>query len=505
MTNAADRSFGSIGDLVLTALRRYPERTALVCGTEEITYRDAESAVVRIVGLLRSYGVGPGDTVVQIRRNDPLQWLINAACYVAGFRSAALPMTGLDDADLLGRLGATDPAAVIVDRTLAAGLFESRSSDQDIHWWTDADVAGWRNLRHDLASPPVDLTSRSVTVGEVAPPSSLVRLAYTSGTSGGVRGVLLSSGALCAVATLTMAQLPWPDQPRVLCPEPVSGGFGNMVLPTLARGGTFVMLERFDAATLIDATRRHHPNILMMMPPALRALMSHRGVDDADWSSVELLCYSGAVLEPAEIDRAHELFGQVLCGIFGQVEVPKTIAMTTPADHASSDLRRRTSLGLPYPGMTLQIHDLAGRQLPTGVAGELCVRGPSAMDGYLDPAHDASAFRDGWVRTGDVCRIDEIGYLHYLNRLTDVFVVDHKFVCPADLEEEIANTTGLQSAVVKVGPMEAVLFAESAEAHDIPLPAAPIRFVDVVAVPVLPRNVMGRVDCGALRGMVSVG
>jgi acyl-coenzyme A synthetase/AMP-(fatty) acid ligase len=403
-------------------------------------------------------------------------------------------MSGLEATELRARLHAAKPAAVIVDEALATGLFKDRPAG--IRWWCDDDVAGWRNLRRDLESQ-----SAAATV-EAAPPSSVVRLAYTSGTAGEVRGVLLSSGALCAVATLTMAQLPWPDQPSVLCPELVSGGFGNMVLPTLARGGTFIMLERFDAATLIDAVRRHRPNTLMMMPPALRALMNHPSAGEANWSSIKLLCYSGAELHPAEIDRAQALFGPVLCGIFGQVEVPKTIAMTTPADHASPNVRRRTSLGLPFPGMTIQIQDLAGNRLPAGVAGELCVRGPSIMTGYLDPRYDASAFRDGWLRTGDVCRIDETGRLHYLNRLQDVLVVDGAFVCPADLEDEIAATTGLTTAVVKTGPVDAVLFVEGTGNKHLPLPQAPIR--RVVTTPELPRNVMGRVDRNALRRGVAV-
>nr|BFE59576.1 hypothetical protein GCM10020063_041020 [Dactylosporangium thailandense] len=481
--------FGPIGDVIRTALRRYPDRRAFVCGSQELSYAEAESLIARVIGLLRDNGVHAGDTVVQVRCNDPLQWLVAAACFVAGFRSTSLP----PDA---ARLRAARPAAVLVGAALTAQLAEARDADPSVRWWCDGDVPGWRDLHAEL--------DRRVEarVPMSAPAESVVRLAYTSR---GVKPVELSSGALCAVSTLTLAQLDWPPAPRVLCPEQVSGGFGNMVVPTLVRGGTFIMLERFDVGALLDVVRRERPDVLLLMPPSLRALLSHPDVREADWSSLRLLCYSGAVLRPDEIDRAHDVFGPVLCGIFGQVEVPKTIAMATPSDHLSTDPRRRTSLGLPYPGMSVEIQDGQGRAVARGVAGELCVRGPTLMTGYATTAAVADPFRHGWLRTGDVCRMDEDGYLHYRNRLEDVLTVGAELVCPADLEDLVRSTVGHPAAVVKVGPDAVTVFVAGApgdavlrQARDA-LAGSRVRIAGVTGVDRLPVDAMGRVDRAALR------
>jgi acyl-coenzyme A synthetase/AMP-(fatty) acid ligase len=345
-----------IGRLVLDALPTHPDRVAFEHAGTALSYRDAETTVLGLVELLAK--LPPEDTVVQVRPNDPLQWLLNAACYVAGRRSAGIPPGTPDLADRLARIG---PATVLSEVEVPA------------------------------PGGPV----------EVASADTVVRLGFTRGTTGPVKGVELTSGALGAVATMLRDTLPWPDQPRVLCPEQVSGGFGNLVAPTLLLGGTFVIPERSDVDALLDAVVAYRPTVLLVMPPTFRALLDHSRAAGIDWSSLELLVYSGTSLTGDEIDRAHALFGEVLCQVFGQVEVPKTIAYSTPADHLGP---RRSSLGRPFPGTEIRIDQ----------AGELLVRGPNIARAYAFPS--GSPVRDGWLRTGDLCRIED-GYLYHLGRV----------------------------------------------------------------------------------------
>jgi acyl-CoA synthetase (AMP-forming)/AMP-acid ligase II len=342
-----------IGELVLDALRAHPDRVAFEHAGTTLSYRDAETAVLGLVELLAK--LPPEDTVVQVRPNDPMQWLVNAACYVAARRSAGIAPGTPDLADRLERIG---PATVL----------------------TDVDVPA--------PGGPVD----------VAPPDAVVRLGFTRGTTGPVKGVELTSGALGAVASMLRDTLPWPQRPRVLCPEPVSGGFGNLVLPTLLLGGTFAIPDRSDVDGLLAAVEAHRPSVLLLMPPTLRALLDHPRT--VDWSSLELLIYSGTSLTGEEIDRAHARFGPVLCQLFGQVEAPKTIAYSTPADHLGP---HRSSLGRPFPGIEITIDE----------AGELWVRGPNIARSYAFPP--GSPVRDGWLRTGDLCRLDD-GYLYHVGR-----------------------------------------------------------------------------------------
>lgn len=343
-----------IGQLVLDALRAHPDRVAFEHAGTTLSYRDAETTVLGLVELLAK--LPPEDAVVQVRPNDPLQWLVNAACYVAGRRSAGIPPGTPDLTDRLDRLG---PATVLSD---------------------------------------VDVPAPGGPV-EVAPADAVVRLGFTRGTMGQVKGVELTSGALGAVATMLRETLPWPDHSRVLCPELVSGGFGNLVTPTLSRGGTFVIPDQPDVDGLLDAVEAHRPSVVLLMPPTFRALLGHpRAID---WSGLELLIYSGTSLTGDEIDRAHALFGPVLCQVFGQVEVPKTISYSTPADHLGP---HRSSLGRPFPGTEIRLDE----------TGELWVRGPNIARAYAFPP--GSPVRDGWLRTGDLCRVED-GYLYHEGRV----------------------------------------------------------------------------------------
>ncbi|WP_156096207.1 class I adenylate-forming enzyme family protein [Amycolatopsis jejuensis] len=355
-----------------------------------------------------------------MRPNDPLQWLVNAGCYVAGRRSAALP----PGSEVDPRIG---PALVL-----------------------SADV-------------PIGEAPDSVAV---APSDAVVRLAFTSGMTGPAKGVELTSGALGAVALALRDTLPWPERPQVLCAESVSGGFGNMVLPTFLLGGSFALPDEPGVDSFLDAVVAGRPTVLMMMPPILRAVLNHPRADSVDWSSVELVVYSGASLESSEVDRAHAVFGEVLCQVFGQVEVPKTIAYSTPADHRGE---RRSALGRPFPGTEIRLCGPSGTEVPAGQAGELWVRGPTIARSYAFPA--GSPVHDGWLRTGDVCRMDSAGYLYYVDRVQYAIPLGDSYLCPSDLEERVFSLTG-----------QVVSAATTEDSSVRFVPGAP------------PRDVMGRPD-----------
>ncbi|MGR6919484.1 class I adenylate-forming enzyme family protein [[Actinomadura] parvosata] len=472
----------AIGGLVLDALRARPGHVAFRHGSAGLTYREAERLVLGVADALAGAGLRPGDTVLQIRPNDPLQWLVNAACYVAGHRSAALPPGALRGAALAERLDLVAPDAVLTepgDPDLDAWL----RTRPEVHVLTDRDLT---------ATPEPGTTVRAA-----APASAVVRLAFTSGATGPVKGVELSGGALGAVATALRDTLPWPERPRVLCPESVSGGFGNMVLPTLMLGGTFVVPERPGPDGLLEAAARHRPTVLMAMPPALRALLAHPGATAHDWSSLALVVYSGASFTDEEIDRAHALFGEVLCGVFGQVEVPKTIAWSRPADHL--DPRLRSSLGMPFPGTEVRVCGPDGRDLRAGQAGELWVRGPTTAHAYAFPA--GMPVENGWLRTGDVCRRDADGRLHYVNRVQDVLRIGDAYVGPSDLEAAVSRRIGYPAAVVPTGPASVAVLIEGVTSRETvekavrdALRDAPVTIDAVVPVERLPHDVMGRLD-----------
>lgn len=366
-----------LGELVVRALRRYPDRTAFVSGELRWSYARTAALVGRAVAALDRLGLRPGDTVLQVAGNRPEQWCVQAACALAGLRSAGVPPG--PDADERAALAAWCGADLVL---------------------TDADLDGL--LPDEDVAPAAPLACR-------ADPGDVVRLAFTRGTTGPRKRVLLSGRALAAAALFQLVDGEWPSRVRLLCAEPVSGGFGTMVLPALLRGGTVVLAPDAGPATVAAALAAHRPTVAHLLTANLARLLASTA---PDLSSLHTLAYSGGPL-PDPV-AALERVGPVLVQVTGQTEVPKALAVLGRGDHPPAP----SDPCVPFSGMRVAVLDPDGAPVADGGPGELCVRGPAVMSGYADdPDRTARTGRGGWHHTGDRARLDARGHLHLLGRL----------------------------------------------------------------------------------------
>ncbi len=156
-------------------------------------------------------------------------------------------------------------------------------------------------------------------------------------------------------------------------------------------------------------------------------------------------CYSGAApLQPATADAWEKLTGQQIYEGYGMTECT-CVVTTMPLNKPP----KRGTCGTPIPGTELRIVDADGNDLPMGAAGELWVRGPQVMKGYLNnPAATADTFVDGWLKTGDVGKIDEEGYLTIVDRIKDMIIVSGFNVFPADIEDVLTKNPAIAEAAV---------------------------------------------------------
>ena len=366
-----------LGELVVRALRRYPERTAFVADERRVTYAQTAELVGRAVAAFDRLGLRPGDTVLQVAGNRPEQWCVQAACALVGLRSAGVPPG--PGADERAAFAAWCGADLVL---------------------TDVDLDG---LLAD--GPAAPLACR-------AAPGDVVRLAFTRGTTGPRKRVLLSGRALAAAGVFQLADAEWPARVRLLCAEPVSGGFGTMVLPALLRGGTVVLAPDAAPPTVAAAVARHRPTVAHLLTANLARLLA---ASAPDLSSLHTLAYSGGPLVPADVAAARERCAG-LVQVTGQTEVPKALAVLGSADHVPA--LEPTDVGVPFSGMRVAVLDPDGAPVAAGADGELCVRGPAVMSGYADdPDRTARAGRGGWHHTGDRACLDARGHLHLLGRL----------------------------------------------------------------------------------------
>ena len=315
-----------------------------------------------------------------------------------------------------------------------------------------ADPAAIAKIDHSLARVvPVEQVSAPQTVG-AAPrlrpaPDEVALLIYTSGTTGRPKGVMLDHANISAMAGMIIDSLALSPSDRTLLILPLFHANGIMVsiVSPLAAGGSTVIAPRFDATTFWPQVETARPTYLSAVPTIYAMLTALPEDVKPDTSSLRFAICGAA---PASVEqlRAFERRYQVsLVEGYGLSE--GTVCSTlNPVD----GLRKPGSVGLPLPGQEVRIADGEGHFLPVGRAGEVVVRGPNVMRGYLGkPEETATALQDGWLHTGDVGRFDEDGYLYLVDRVKDMIIRGGENIYPQEIESVLhAHPAVLEALVV---------------------------------------------------------
>jgi fatty-acyl-CoA synthase len=365
-----------------------------------------------------------------------------AALYIAGLRSVTLhTLASIDDQSYI--ITDSEARLVIADARYAqrALALRERCADPGVRWLAhDDSIGGFEEFWSDEEAAPL------VPVGG---PEDIIRLAYTGGTTGQPKGVMLSNRAMTTNVVLALSGKAWPEHVRFLCPTPITHGAGSMIVPTLHHGGTFILQQGFDKDRVLDAIEHRGVNALFLVPTMVYTLLDHPRTRSVDFSRLHSLMYGAAPMTPARIREAIGVFGPVLVQGYGQTEAPNTLLTLTREDHLSQDDRRLASAGRPYPGITLAVLDDDDRPVTQGQVGEICVRGSLVMSGYWkQPEQTAQALRNGWLHTGDMAWQDEEGYFYIVDRKKDMIISGGFNVYPKEIENVLATHAAVASVAV---------------------------------------------------------
>jgi fatty-acyl-CoA synthase len=181
-------------------------------------------------------------------------------------------------------------------------------------------------------------------------------------------------------------------------------------------------------------------------------LLDHPALENTDLSSLELLLYGASAMSPSRLVEGIERIGPVFSQLYGQTEC-YPVSVLRKADHDPRTPELFLSCGFPIAACQVKILDNDDREVATGEAGEICVRGPQVMPGYWQrPDETAKVLtRDGWLRTGDIGRLDDEGYLFIEDRKKDVIVVSGFKVYPNEIEDVATRQPGvLEAAAIGV-------------------------------------------------------
>jgi long-chain acyl-CoA synthetase len=461
-------------------------------------------------GLIR-LGVRPGDRLVVLMANCPEVLITYTAAWRAG--AVVTPLIFLVSEEEL-RHGLADSGAVGVVTT-AEFLPKVRAALKGMDSVSFVVVPG-----QDTGEPGEPVPVLGFAEVEAAEPGGIVdradddlaALLFTGGTTGRAKGVPLTHANLYWCGSATIEASARTGLSTILMPLPLAHAYGLLVACAgmhATEPSKTILMRWFDPAAWVELAQQHRVQSSTLVPSMIQMLLA-QPLEEADLS--ELVAVSSGA-SPLAAETRKEFEARVPSALiyegYGCTE-SASIVSTNPLG-----ARRAGSVGLPVPGCEVTIRDDAGRVLPPGQDGEICVRSPGVLSGYWHaPDATAVALSDGWLRTGDIGHLDADGYLYVMDRKKDLIIRGGFNVYPRDVEDVLlAHPAVAQAGVVgrpdeRLGE-EVVAFAAlrpgaSASVDDLIQHGkdqlAAIKYPrEIRIVPALPLTSVGKLDRKRLR------
>ncbi len=530
--------------------KRYGDRLAVIDGPRRLSYADLAAQARTMTRALMASGVQAGDRVA-IWLPNTAHWLV-AALGAHGAGASLVPMntryTGYEAADVLRRTGAR--VLFLPDRFLGqdylAALVQAAAGT-----FAPGPVGGLDQLTLAVRVPVGAGDQEQVNGGEAAPPPGVVTwehllaraiqaseesararaaqvraddvadIIFTSGTTGAPKGAVSTHRQTIAVAAAWAERAQATDRDVYMIIAPFFHTFGYKAgwVVALLCGATIVPQLTFNIDRVLEQIERERVTMLPGPPTIFQELLAHPRRDQHDLSSLRLVVTGAAMVPVALIERMWtELAIETILTAYGLTEAV-VVTMCLPGDDAQTI---SGTCGCAAADFEIRIAGADGQELGPGDDGEVQLRGPNVMVGYLDdPAATRAAIEpDGWLHTGDIGHLDERGYLTITDRLKDMFTVGGFNVYPAEVENAIMRLDSVIDCAVVGKPDERL--GEVGLAFVVTRPGSGLSTPDVIAhcrerlanfkmprevvfVGQLPRNAGGKVLKRELRERVRQG
>ena len=509
---------------LVRASRAHGSRTASVFEEERVPYEAQYRAIATLALELRRLGIGKGDRVAIAMANLP-EWPV-AFFAATSLGAIAVPLNAWwTGAELEYGLADSGARLLIADSSrwqriapCRAGLaalehvIVGRSADTPSGAARLEDLIGapgsWGGLPDsELPQMPID-------------PEDDAAILYTSGTTGRPKGALhthrnfttniLSVGYSNARAALRRGEAPpepLPKRALIVIPLFHCTALSAMLMGTMVAGHTMIFMRKWDPLEAMAVIERERVQMTGGVPTIAWQLIEHPERSRFDLSSLETISYGGAPAAPELVRKIWEEFGALPGNGWGMTETTATVTSHVGEDY----LARPDSAGPPVPVAELKIISPDGTdELPVGEVGELWARGPQVVKGYWNnPEASAATFVDGWVRTGDLARLDGDGFLYIVDRARDMVIRGGENIYSIEVENVLfdhpavtdAALIGLPHRTLGEEPAAVVHLAPGSSATEEELKAWVRERLAVFKTPVriallprpLPRNANGKI------------
>ncbi|MFC9540970.1 class I adenylate-forming enzyme family protein [Lysinibacillus sp. NPDC056959] len=492
-------------NLLARNARKYPMSEAVVCQGRRVTYRDLDEQVTRFSHALVEQGVRQGDKVIIFMPNV-VEFVVS---YFAIQRIGAIvvPVNAkftLQEVEYVARHA--DAKAILVHEAIFAVVENITVVPLKIK--TGQEYAGWLNYETLIEHASTQTIDCQLNEDDVS------TILYTSGTTGKPKGVLFSYRNILSVAQMIAVEMEVKPESRILLMMPLthSAPLHLFLMAGVLVGSTNVLTPTFTPDLFIDSIEQERTTHFFGAPVAYLLTAQLPRLQTADLSSMKWWAYGGAPLSQNEVRHLQKAFRtENLTCVYGLTEAGPNGSILLGEEHAT----KAGSVGRRAPlGAELRIINDIGEDVSVGEVGEIVLFGESNMLGYYkDDIATKAAFIDGWLKTGDLARLDEDGYIWIVDRKKDVVFSGGVNIYPKEIEDRMLSYEGIfEVAVIGVphpewGETVKAVYAAKTEIDENELKAYLEEHLAKYKIPrmferveALPRNASGKILKQTLKG-----
>jgi acyl-CoA synthetase (AMP-forming)/AMP-acid ligase II len=462
-----------IHDAVLGRAAEYGDRPALVDGVSgrEISYAQLDGMSRRIAAGFAELGIRPGDVIALYSPNTILYPVVFYGATRAG--ATVTTVNALYTADELHKQLVDSKAKLLVTISLFLPVATAAIDGTDVREIFVCDQAeGFRSVMELVASTGPE------PVVEIDPAEDVAVLPYSSGTTGAAKGVMLTHRNIATNIAQAEVTINVAENEKIIAILPFFHIYGLTVLMNLPLrlGATVVVLPKFDLDQFLGTLEKYQITRAFVAPPIVLALAKHPAVDGVDLSALKYVTCAAAPLDGELAEACAKRLGlHAVLQAYGMTELsPGTHAV--PQDDQDPP---PGAVGKLFPSTEMRLVGADGNDVGDGETGEVWIRGPQVMKGYLGrPAEtDATIDPDGWLHTGDIGRLDARGYLYVVDRVKELIKYHGYQVPPAELEAVLLTDSRIADAAVIGVQSEG---NEVPKAFVVPMPGVELTEQDVI-------------------------
>jgi long-chain acyl-CoA synthetase len=438
-----------LGDIPARNAGLYPNKTAIIQGNVRIPFAQFDERVNRLANAILGLGAKKGDRIAILHQN----------CYQYIELYFALAKIGMPIVPLNYRFNPKEILYVLMDSG-AKMIFFGKEYLSTIDKVKEEITSLEHYVCIDDLLPGVKGYEDIISLAPAIEPAAMLDeedlaiLGYTGGTTGKPKGVMTTHrNIITSCYNTALERLLTPDDTHLIIHPIFHAGGANSMFAFSFVGATNVILNTSNIDTILKTIQEHKISHLLLVPTMMLSVIEHPNLGSYDLSSLKTIYYGTAPISIEPLKKAMKLFKCNFSQTYGMTETFVPISILKPEDHKLSenpeDDKRMSSVGREVMGVKVRIVDNSGRELERGEIGEIVVQGKNVMKGYWNqPELTKEVFKDGWLYTGDMGKLDELRYLYIVDRKKDMIISGGENIYAKEVEDALSAHPAVAKAVV---------------------------------------------------------